>query len=211
MFRGITLKKILLVLSFFMIPSLSLFAAERVLELTLTSNYVFRGDTQTNDKAAVQANYAWIQGEDAGFYAGFFASNVSQGAEVDVFGGFKLPLGNLILDFGAIEYMYTDSNFKDFSHEFYASVQYDLTYLKYFFGENEATYLDIGTGFKVFADMELLVHYGEVFVAGNPGGNDYSVSLQKEFNSVNLGVTATYEDKAPTKDSEFFAFISVDF
>jgi len=205
------LKKILLVLSFLIIPSLSLFAAERTLELTLTSNYVFRGDTQTGDKAAVQANYTWMPGENAGFYAGFFASNVSQGAEVDVFGGIKLPLGSLILDFGAVEYMYTDSNFKDFSHEFYASVQYDLTYLKYSFGENEATYLDVGTGFKVFSDMELLLHYGEVFVAGNPGGNDYSVSLQKEITNVNVGVTATYEDKAPTKDSEIFAFISLDY
>lgn len=205
------MKKILLTLTVLIVSYTHVYAAERTLDLSLTSNYVFRGVTQTNDKAAVQARYQWSQGEEAGFYAGFFASNVSQGAEVDVFGGFKLPLGSLILDFGAIEYMYTDSNFKDFWHEFYGKVQYDLTYLKYAFGENEETYLDIGTGFIVFNDMELLLHYGEAFAAGTPAGNDYSVSLQKEFNTVRVGVTATYEDKAPGKDSELYAFITVGF
>lgn len=204
------MKKLVLLFSI-LVASFSVNAAERVLDLTLTSNYVFRGETQTNDKAAFQVKYTWMQGEDAGFYAGFFASNVAQGAEIDVYGGVKVPLGSLVFDFGAIEYMYTDNNFKEFSHEFYISGSYDLTYIKYSFGENETTYLDVGTGFVVFNDMELLLHYGEAFTRGKPNGNDYSISLQKPFQSVRIGVTATYEDKAPTKESELFAFITVSF
>ena len=208
------MKKLLLALTFFIIPSLMVFATERTLSLSLTSNYVFRGDTQTNDKAAVQATYQLSQAEDSGFYAGFFVSNVAQGAEVDVFGGFKLGIGNqnkFIIDLGAVEYLYTDDNFAPISHEFYAGVQDEMSYLKYYFGENEATYLDIGTGFVVLGDMQLLLHFGEVFVATVPGGNDFSVTLQKDFGRTKLGLTATYEDKTAAKESEFFAFISVGF
>ena len=207
------MKKLLFILSFFIIPSLSVIAAERTLSLTLTSNYVVRGETQTDDNAAVQANYQLSQSEDSGFYAGFFASNVAQGAEVDIFGGFKLAFGNqnkFIIDLGAVEYLYTDDNFAPISHEFYAGVQYEMSYLKYYFGENEARYLDIGTGFKTLGDMDLLLHFGKVFATAQ-NGNDISVSLQKDFGRTKLGLTATYEDKTAAKETELFAFVTVAF
>ena len=213
MYWVVLVKKILFIISLFGFFSFSTFATERVLSLSLTSNYVFRGITQTNDKAAVQANYRLSQSEDSGFYAGFFASNVAQGAEVDIFGGLKLAFGDqskFIIDLGAVEYLYTDNNFKNIHHEFYAGAQYEMSYLKYYFGENEARYLDIGTGFKVLGGMDLLLHFGEVFATAQ-NGNDISISLQKDFGRTKLGVTATYEDKTTTKESEFFGFISVAF
>ncbi|MDH5396252.1 MAG: TorF family putative porin [Gammaproteobacteria bacterium] len=203
-------KLILFTLLFF--TALSSFATERELSLTLTSNYVFRGVTQTADKAAVQANYQLSQNKDSGFYAGFFASNVSAGAEVDVFGGLKFKFGNsaLEMDIGAIEYLYTDNKFKDFYHELYAGLQYEKSYIKYYFGEKEARYLDIGTGFTVLGSLDLLLHFGEVFNSTD-NGNDFSISLQKEFSSVVLGATATYEDKTVDKKSKLFAFIKKSF
>ncbi|MCK4864518.1 MAG: TorF family putative porin [Gammaproteobacteria bacterium] len=208
------MKKVILTLTLFIIPFFNVFATERTLSLSLTSNYVFRGVTQTDDNAAVQVDYQLSQSEDSGFYAGFFASNVAQGAEVDIFGGFKLAFGNqnkFIIDLGAVEYLYTDDNFAPISHEFYAGVEYEMSYLKYYFGENETRYLDIGTGFVVLGGIQLLLHYGEVFVETAPGGNDFSVSLQKDFGRTKLGLTATYEDKTVAKESELFAFISVAF
>ncbi len=207
------MKKVFLTLAIFILPSFAIFATERTLSLALTSNYVFRGLTQTNDKAAVQASYQLSQSKDSGFYAGFFASNVSKGAEVDIFGGWKLAFGRgekFIIDLGAVEYLYTDNNFAPISHEFYAGVQYEMSYIKYYFGEEEARYLDIGTGFNIFSEMELLLHFGEVF-ATVQNGNDISVTLQKDFSTTRLGLTATYEDKTATKESELFAFISIDF
>lgn len=44
-----------------------------------------------------------------------------------------------------------------------------------------------------------------------PSGYDVSVSLQKDFARTRPGVTATYEDKAPTNESELFVFIAVAF
>jgi len=205
------MKKILLSLSFLMLSS-SVFAMEGDLSLSLTSNYIFRGITQTDDKAAVQANYQISQAEDAGFYAGGFASNVAEGAEVDIFGGFKFAFGNqnkFVIDVGAIEYMYTVQK-PTFSHDTYVGLQYGMSYIKYNFGEEEARYLDIGTGFVIFGDAELLFHFGEVFSTAQDG-NDFSISLQKKFARILLGVTATYEDKTPAKKSNTFAYITVDF
>lgn len=209
------MKKVLLILSFLILPSLSAFATERTLTLSLTSNYVFRGITQTGDKAAVQANYEISQSKDAGFYAGFFTSNVSRGAEVDLFAGFRLTSGkgnNFIIDLGAIEYMYTDNLFAPMSHEFYAGLQYELSHLKLFYGENETSYLDLGLGFYTLGDLEMFFHLGLAAApAGGTKGNDMSMSLQKEFGSTRLGVTLTYEDKSANDNTELFAFISSDF
>ena len=207
------MKKFLLVISFCIIPSLSAFSAERLLTLTLTSNYVFRGDSQTNGKAAVQANYQISQKQDAGLYAGFFASNVSRGAEIDLFGGYKFALGKknkVIIDLGAVEYLYTDENFAPISHEFYVGAEYELSHLKYYFGENEARYIDLGIGFYSLGDLETLLHFGHIFSqAGN--GNDISASLQKDFGRTRIGLTATYEDRTVKKESNLTAFVSIDF
>jgi len=211
------MNKILSTFIFFIFTSLAYisgtFAGERELSLNITSNYVFRGLTQTNDKAAVQTSYQLSKIKGSLFYAGFFASNVALGAEVDIFGGLKLAFGKndaFVLDLGAVEYLYSDDKFAPISHESYVGVQHDMSYLKYYFGEEEARYLDIGTGFNVLGDMTLLLHFGEVFATAQ-NGNDISVTLQKEFSSAKLGVTATYEDKTAKKESELFVYLSIDF
>ena len=206
------MKKVFLIFTLCIVPSITVFATERSLTLSLTSNYVFRGVSQTNDKAAVQANYQLSQAKDSGFYAGFYASNVAQGAEVDVFGGFKIGLGSqnqFVIDIGAVEYMYT-INKPTFSHDSYIGLQYDMSYIKYYFGEYNALYLDLGTGFVVSGDLEFLLHFGEVFETAQ-NGNDISFTLQKDFDRTRLGLTATYEDKTALKESKLFAFVSIDF
>jgi len=52
---------------------------------------------------------------------------------------------------GAIEYMYTVQK-PTFSHDSYVGLHYGMSYIKYNFGEEEARYLDIGTGFVIFGD-----------------------------------------------------------
>lgn len=191
----------------------STFADERELSINITSNYVFRGLTQTDDKAAVQTVYLLSKIKGSLFYAGVFASNVSLGAQVDVFGGLKLAFGKndaFVLDLGAVEYLYTDNNFAPISHEFYAGVQYEMSYIKYYFGEEEARYLDIGTGLKMFAGTTLFLHLGEVFATAQ-NGNDISFTLEKEFSSTKVGITATYENKTQAKASELFAYFAIIF
>lgn len=75
----------------------------------ITSNYIWRGVTQTTDQAAGQGGIDW--GHDSGLYAGTWVSNVNfgnsdDGYEMDVYAGFGGEAGSLGYDLGVISYQY---------------------------------------------------------------------------------------------------------
>lgn len=76
--------------------------------LALTSNYISHGNTQTDDKPAIQGYGELSYGL---FYAGAWASNVSfdgvKDVEIDVYGGVRPTFGSLSLDIGYARYIYT--------------------------------------------------------------------------------------------------------
>jgi len=102
-------------------------AAEFSANIGATSNYVWRGVTQTDDDAAVSGGLDYAH--ESGFYLGTWASNVDFGddttAEVDFYGGFANELGmGLGYDVGAIYYYYPGANDDlDFA-EIYANLSY---------------------------------------------------------------------------------------
>jgi uncharacterized protein (TIGR02001 family) len=79
--------------------------------MTLASEYRFRGIDQTAGKPALQGGFDYSH--QSGVYLGNWNSNVSQGAgypggnlEMDFYGGYKKAFGDLGLDVGAIYYYY---------------------------------------------------------------------------------------------------------
>lgn len=79
--------------------------------LTLISDYRFRGISQTYGKPALQGGFDYSHA--SGIYVGNWNSNVSQGAgfpggnlEMDFYGGWKNTWGDLGLDVGALYYYY---------------------------------------------------------------------------------------------------------
>src|SRR5882672_11976371 len=85
--------------------------------ITLASEYRFRGIDQTFGKPAIQGGFDYSHA--SGIYLGNWNSNVSQGAgypggniEMDFYGGYKHAFGDFGLDVGAIYYYYpgTDSS-----------------------------------------------------------------------------------------------------
>ena len=74
----------------------------------VTSNYMWRGVTQTGDQAAIQGglDYAFSNG----FYLGTWASNVTwtdpEGYELDLYGGYGFDVGSTSWDVGYIYYAY---------------------------------------------------------------------------------------------------------
>lgn len=74
----------------------------------LTSDYVFRGVSQTSENPAISAGLDATFGD---FYAGGWASNVDFGddtdAEVDVYGGWRSELSGWTVDLGGVAYLYT--------------------------------------------------------------------------------------------------------
>jgi uncharacterized protein (TIGR02001 family) len=79
--------------------------------VAVTSDYVFRGASQTDEEPALQGGVDLTF--DSGFYAGAWASNVDFGddtdAEVDLYGGYRGEAGGFSLDVGAIVYLYVNA------------------------------------------------------------------------------------------------------
>lgn len=78
--------------------------------VALTSDYVFRGISQTGGNPAVQGGADYTHGP---FYVGTWASNIDfeelgagSGIELDVYGGVRHDVGPIALDAGVIGYFY---------------------------------------------------------------------------------------------------------
>ncbi|KPF78640.1 hypothetical protein IP78_10865 [Brevundimonas sp. AAP58] len=73
----------------------------------VSTDYVFRGVSQTNEDPAISGGVDLTAGS---FYAGAWASNVDFGddtdLEVDLYGGFRTEAGGYALDFGVVGYLY---------------------------------------------------------------------------------------------------------
>lgn len=112
--------------------------------VALTSDYVFRGISQTQHGPAIQGGFDYSHA--SGFYLGTWASNVSwvrdtnvktnSSMELDVYGGYKWGFApDFTLDLGVLTYIYPgdmvagakDSN----STEIYAGLSWKFITLKY--------------------------------------------------------------------------------
>jgi uncharacterized protein (TIGR02001 family) len=75
--------------------------------VALTTDYVFRGVSQSDGDIAIQGGFDYANGM---FYAGTWASSIDFGldgtVEVDVYGGVKPTLGPVTFDIGVIGYLY---------------------------------------------------------------------------------------------------------
>ena len=76
--------------------------------VALTTDYAFRGISQTDQSPAIQGGLDLTSGS---FYAGAWASNINFGTgganlELDVYGGYKFTAGPVNFDVGIIGYLY---------------------------------------------------------------------------------------------------------
>lgn len=100
--------------------------------VTLTTDYAYRGFTQANEDPAVQGGLDWES--DNGFYVGTWGSNVNFGdgdeasIEIDVYGGYAGEIEGFSYDIGYIYYLYpgVPGAFDYDFWEIYGSVGYDF-------------------------------------------------------------------------------------
>jgi len=162
----------------------------------VTSNYVWRGMTQTNDQAAISGGIDYEA--ESGFYVGTWASNVDFGddtsAEVDFYAGYGFKTGEVDIDLGYIFYGFPGCGECDAS-EVYASASWEVITVGAFvtadsesgadFGDASYIYADLA--FEVAPEVELAFHYGISDSDGGDSVSDYGVSLSK--NDFTLSVT----------------------
>jgi len=80
--------------------------------VALTSNYVWRGQTQSDGEFAVQGGFDYVAPV---FYAGAWASSVDDfgidaSTELDLYAGFTPSVGPVTFDLGAIAYFYPNAS-----------------------------------------------------------------------------------------------------
>ena len=155
----------------------------------LTSNYIWRGVTLSNDNAAIQGglDYNW----DAGFYVGTWLSNLYDGQyEIDVYGGYGFDLGTTNWDIGAITYQLPVdnpspifSNPVNYLNEAYLNFGWEWLSagVAYSFGSKDDTtpefskgdiYLYVGADFELQNGLVLGALYGD-YDFDDANGVDY--------------------------------------
>lgn len=145
---------------------------------TVTSNYVSRGFSQTNNRPAFQP---WVEVESNGFYAGIWASNVRfppDRVEIDLYGGYRWSVENTSFDFGYARYFYNSTG--DCCGEFYLLGSHEAGNITLFggayFGHTGGlTINDAHGGFSVGL-MDRLSASARLGIAGGAGYGDAGLS-----------------------------------
>jgi len=93
----------------------SLAQAEVSANIGATSNYVWRGMSQTGDASAIQGGLDYAH--ESGFYAGTWVSTLGNvgGEELDLYGGFGGEVSSVGYDIGVIYYAYPSSKDANFT------------------------------------------------------------------------------------------------
>ena len=164
--------------------------AETSTNIGLSSDYLWRGISQSNSHAAISAGIDYKNNNS--FYLGSWISSLDKGNyELDVYSGFAFEINDIAYDIGVISYQYPKIN--DYFSEVYINADFGLfnTAVAYTIDskDNETAefssgdlYLSLVKNFKLAKELELnllLGHYA--FKHGN--GDDYNhlnISIRKD-------------------------------
>lgn len=165
--------------------------------LAITSNYVWRGMTQSANSPAVQGG---IDLGYKGFYLGTWGSNVEFGdtannLEADLYGGYKNEIAGIAFDIGYIYYAYPNESDAFNFDEAYLGLGYDFGMVgingKYSIAldsENDTTdYWEVGGDLELPMEFTLAASYGDF----EDVGTNYLVSLSKSWGKFDFSVAYT--------------------
>lgn len=192
--------------------------------LTLASQYRYRGLMQSNNKPAIQGGFDLSH--SSGFYLGNWNSSiswlndsnsdVSAPVEMDFYGGYKGTLAKDVpVDLGVLRYYYPGDYPSGYTSpnttELYAGIGYGPVMFKYslsltnlfgFADSKYSQYLDLSGNFDTgLWGLTLNAHVGRQWVRNVDNGNytDWKLGLTKDFGqglSVSLAYLDTNADRA---------------
>lgn len=196
--------------------------------VTLASDYVFRGISQTDNAPAIQGGFDYAH--DSGFYLGTWASNVDSTfftnstdpqIELDLYGGYSGETGGGIgYDLGYLRYEYPGGGSNADTNEIYASLSYmgftgSINYsdeLNFVGSDESAYYLAAGYDMDLPMDFGLSLHLGysdgDAFDSDEFGTDytDWSIGVSKPVFGVDLGLTYTDtnldDDECPSSNDD---------
>ena len=168
--------------------------------VSLTSDYRYRGISQTRLKPALQGGLDYAH--SSGFYAGTWLSTIkwikdfggNADFEWDIYGGYKGEISKgLGFDVGVLSYQYPGHDFSisPVTNEIYGALTFGPATLKYshsvsnlfgFANSKNSGYLDLSATFEVGGGVSLTPHIGHQRVAhnGDFSYTDYSLTASKD-------------------------------
>ncbi|TDR47647.1 uncharacterized protein (TIGR02001 family) [Tahibacter aquaticus] len=188
--------------------------------LALTSDYLFRGLSQTNQKPALQGGVEYAH--DSGFYAGVWGSNiswlsdlssastpVSSSVELDGYAGWRGAAGDTVkLDAGVYTYYYPGDYPQGFVRPYTTEVYFGISAgpasLKYYhavsnlfgFAESDGSgYLDLSVNYEFSPGWVFNGHAGRQRVKGTSIASytDWKLGLTRNFDG-GWSLAAAYLD-----------------
>lgn len=186
-------------------------SAETSANVSLSSDYKFRGISQTDTSPAIQGGFDVAF--DSGFYVGTWGSNVdfANSLELDFYGGFSTDISESVsFDIGYLYYDYPGTTGNDDFAEVYASVSFEGFTLGGNYSDDY--YNETGKAFYIYGDYEfelsagigLALHYGfsdfdrnssnarageAVFLGGGEDSYvDYNITLSKSISGINFSL-----------------------
>lgn len=189
--------------------------------LSVTSDYVFRGITQSNFKPALQGGLDYAFG-DTGLYVGAWASNVDfadpdgPDIEVDSYIGYSTDINDSWnLDFSVVRYSYLGSRdaYGDIDYnEFFAKTTFNemLTFTvgyanDYSNLDYSSLYLNLAGSWELGNEVSVNAAVGRSrFGDDNGSYNDWNLGLSRQFGPVNAAINY-YDTNLPgDKSSDTF-------
>ena len=146
-------------------------------DITVVSDYVFRGVSQSDEDPAVQAGLSYTF--DSGFYLGTWASQVDFGSEtdfeVDLFAGYGFTLSDTVAaDIQVLRYVYPDEGGLNY-YELIGSLTF-----------NEALTATVGYSDDIYNSGRDGYYFGAAYDFGLP--NEFTLSPSIGYSSFSSGV-----------------------
>lgn len=155
--------------------------------VSLTSDYLLRGVTQSDNKAALQGGYDYDF--DNGFALGIWGSNVAAGIEYDLYGSYSGKAGDMGYKVAYFSYNYTDATFSPTLTETLLSASYMDASLSYYIGDGY-NYMELGYGTSI-SGVGLGLTYGSNSYDGGTSDSNYSLAVDKDFSGYDVALKYT--------------------
>ena len=180
--------------------------------IALTSDYMWRGISQTDGSPAIQGGFDATF--DSGFYAGIWGSNVDfkdaagvssdESLEIDTYVGWAGEFSGVGVDVGVLNYHYPTADDGTNFTEAYTGVSLGPVSLTYYMGldlgdenmgdTNVGDYTDLGVDFGEFSGVSFSAHYGHYDLRGADNYDDWKIAASTSFMDVDFELAYVDQD-----------------
>ncbi|MDH5484455.1 MAG: TorF family putative porin [Gammaproteobacteria bacterium] len=181
--------------------------AELSANATLTSNYIWRGMTLSDDGLALHGGADWAH--EKGVYAGVWGSTTDDGVdtdfEYDLYAGYSAEVGKGSIDIGVIRYDLVDADGADVTEFYLGGSMGPVSATYYVDSDNDTTYVTAAYGAEV-------QEYGINLYIGSWGdtadGSHYGVTVSREVSGFDISATLDMVDDDLGDETFFFVMAS---